>query len=367
MTLLIRILMYGVRYMKGCVKIFITIILTIFILGVLITVHELGHYSAARIFKVSIREFAIGMGPKILRRTSKKTGIVYALRLFPIGGFVNMVGEDETADVYDKGALSNKPVWQRMVITISGAIMNLILGILIMCVVIISTPTLGSTTVVKFNEDIALSYESGMMAGDEIYKIKDSRVHIASELVYEIMRNGTEPVEVTVIRDDQKIVLYDVNFPVVTSQGHEYGKVDFYVTSVPKNVFNVIKHSYYQSVSSMKMIWQSFFDLIGGKYGLEDMSGPIGVTTAVGEAKEAGGNNLLYLSAIITLNLGIFNILPLPALDGGRLIFQIVELIRKKPIKPEYEGYVHFAGIVLLMILMVVVAYQDILKLFGGS
>ena len=359
--------MYGVRYTKGCIEIFTTIILTILILGVLITVHEIGHYSAARIFKVTIREFAIGMGPKLFRWTSKKTGIAYCLRLLPIGGFVNMVGEDETADVTDQGAVSNKPVWQKMIITVSGAIMNLILGILIMCIVIISTPTLGSTTVVGFNEEIALSPESGLTAGDEIYKIKDSRVHIASELVYEIMRNGTEPVDVTVIRDGQKIVLYNVNFPVITSQGHEYGKVDFYVSTVTKNVLTIIKHSYYQSVSSMKMIWQSFYDLVRGKYGLEDMSGPVGVTTAVGEAKDAGGNNLLYLCAIITLNLGIFNLLPLPALDGGRLIFQIVELIRRKPIKPEYEGYVHFAGIVLLMILMVVVAYQDILKLFGGS
>jgi Predicted membrane-associated Zn-dependent proteases 1 len=357
--------MYGARYTKGCVKILTTIILTVLILGVLITVHELGHYSAARIFKVSIREFAIGMGPKILRRTSKKTGIVYSLRLFPIGGFVNMVGEDESADVNDQGALSNKPVWQRMIITVSGAVMNLVLGILIMSIVILSTPTLGSTTIIKFNEETAVSSESGLMVGDEIYKIKNSRVHIANELVYEIMRNGTEPVEVTVIRNGQKIVVYDVNFPVISSQGHDYGKVDFYVNSVPKNFITVITHSYFQSISSMKMIWQSFSDLIGGKYGLEDMSGPVGVTTAVGEAKEAGGNNLLYLSAIITLNLGIFNLLPLPALDGGRLIFQIIELIRRKPIKPEYEGYVHFAGIVLLMMLMLVVTYQDIIKLFG--
>jgi len=347
-------------------EIIVTIILTILILGILITVHELGHYTAARIFKVTIREFAIGMGPKILKWKSKKTNIQYALRLFPIGGFVNMVGEDESADVNDQGAVSNKPVWQRMIITVAGAIMNLVLGILIMAVVIISTPNLGSTTIVKFIDEAPLTAEAGLMVGDEIYKIKNARVHIANDLVYEIMRNGTEPVDVTVIRDGQKIVVFNVQFPVINSQGRDYGKVDFYVSGVQKNIGNVLKHSYYQSVSSMKMIWQSFYDLIRGKYGLEDMSGPVGVTTAIGEAKEAGSANLLYLCAMITLNLGIFNLLPLPALDGGRLIFQIVELIRGKPVKPEYEGYVHFVGIVLLMLLMVAVTYQDIIKLFAS-
>lgn len=356
--------MYAVGYTKGVFKIIVTILLTILILGVLITIHELGHYTAARIFKVTIREFAIGMGPKILQYTSKKTAIKYTLRLFPIGGFVNMVGEDETADVNDPGALPNKPVWQRMIITVSGAIMNLILGILIMAVVVISTPNLGSTTIVKFNNENAISAESGLMVGDEIYKIKDARVHIANDLVYEIMYNGATPIDVTVIRDGQKIKLLNVTFPTTVSQGRTYGTVDFRVSGVAKTPLNIIKHSYYQSISSMKMIWQSLFDLVGGEYGLEDMSGPIGVTTAIGEAKKAGSSNLLYLCAIITLNLGIFNLLPLPALDGGRLIFQIIELIRGKPIKPEYEGYVHFVGIVLLMLLTVVVAYQDIVKLF---
>lgn len=275
-----------------------------------------------------------------------------------------MVGEDEEADLSDIGALSNKPVWQRMIITVAGATMNIVLGIIIMSIIVMMTPNLGSTTIVKFNEEVATSYESGLAVGDEIYKIKNTRVHIANDLVYEIMRNGTQPVDVTVIRDGHKIKLLNVEFPTIISQGHEFGTVDFYVKGVTKTPFTIIKHSYYQSLSSMKMIWQSIYDLISGKYGLKDMSGPIGVTTAVGEAKEAGGNNLLYLCAIITLNLGIFNLLPIPALDGGRLIFQIIELIRGKKIKSEYEGYVHFVGIVLLMILMVVVAYQDIIKLF---
>lgn len=363
---MLQTIIYAVKYMKEVINIIGTIILTIIILGVLITIHEVGHYSAARIFKVSIREFAIGMGPKILRWTSKKTGINYSLRLLPIGGFVNMVGEDETADINDSGALPNKPVWQRMIITVSGAILNLVLGVLIMFVVVIMTPNLGSTTIIKFNEETAISSDYGLMVGDEIYKINNSRVHIANDLVYEVMRSGVEPVDITVIRNGQKIILMDVVFPTVSSKGHLFGTVDFYVSGVPKNIINIIKHSYYQSISSMKMIWQSFYDLINGKYGVEDMSGPIGVTIAIDEAKKGGNSNLLYLCSMITLNLGIFNLLPLPALDGGRLIFQIVELIRGKPIKPEYEGYVHFAGIVLLMLLMVAVTYQDIMKLFAG-
>ena len=339
------------------------ILLTILTLSLLILIHELGHFLTARAFGVAIKEFSIGMGPKILSKTSKKSGIAFSLRLFPIGGFVAMVGEDEESD--DENALNNKPVWQRMVITAAGATMNLLLGIILMAVVVTMSPAIGGTTVLRFTEENALSEQSGLKIGDEIVEVDGAKVHIASELAYEIMRNGTEPLDLKVRRDGELLVLKDVKFPTMVSDGIEFGMTDFVVLAIEKNVGNVIKQSFFRSVSTVKMIWQSLIDLVTGRYGLDQMSGPIGVTTAVSEAASASAIDFLYLVVVITVNLGIFNLLPLPALDGGRLLFQLIELIRRKPIKPELEGYVHFAGILLLMLLMIVVSLNDIIKLFA--
>ena len=329
----------------------------------MILVHELGHFLTARLFNTTVNEFAIGMGPKLISKRSKKSGILYSVRAFPIGGFVSMVGEDEESD--DVNALNRKPVWQRMVITVAGAAMNLIIGFILMTVVVITSTSIGGTTILRFAEDNALSEQSGLMIGDEIVKVGDTRVHIASELAYEIMRNGVEPLDITVRRDGEIVEIKDVQFPTIIEQGIQFGMTDFIVLAEEKTFGNVIEQSFYRSISTVKMIWQSLLDLVTGRYGLEQMSGPVGVTAVVSEAAKSSFTDYLYLVVVITINLGIFNLLPLPALDGGRLIFQIVELIRRRPVKPEFEGYVHFIGIVLLMLLMVVITFKDVMKLFG--
>ena len=303
------------------------------------------------------------MGPKLISKRSKKSGILYSVRAFPIGGFVSMVGEDEESD--DVNALNRKPVWQRMVITVAGAAMNLIIGFILMTIVVITSTSIGGTTILRFAEDNALSEQSGLMIGDEIIKVDDTRVHIASELAYEIMRNGVEPLDITVRRDGELVEIKDVQFPTIIEQGIQFGMTDFIVLAEEKTVGNVIEQSFYRSVSTVKMIWQSLLDLVTGRYGLEQMSGPVGVTAVVSEAAKSSFTDYLYLVVVITINLGIFNLLPLPALDGGRLIFQIIELIRRRPVKPEFEGYVHFIGIVLLMLLMVVITFKDVMNLFG--
>ena len=329
----------------------------------MILVHELGHFLTARLFNTTVNEFAIGMGPKLISKRSKKSGIVYSVRAFPIGGFVSMVGEDEESD--DVNALNRKPVWQRMVITVAGAAMNLIIGFILMTVVVITSTSIGGTTILRFAEDNALSEQSGLMIGDEIVKVGDTRVHIASELAYEIMRNGVEPLDITVRRDGEIVEIKDVQFPTIIEQGIQFGMTDFIVLAEEKTFANVIEQSFYRSISTVKMIWQSLIDLITGRYGLEQMSGPVGITAVVSEVAKSSFTDYLYLVVVITINLGIFNLLPLPALDGGRLIFQIIELIRRRPVKPEFEGYVHFIGIVLLMLLMVVITFKDVMNLFG--
>lgn len=314
-------------------------------------------------FEITIKEFAIGMGPKLWSKKSRKSGIIYSVRALPIGGFVSMAGEDEESE--DENALNKKPVWQRMVITAAGAVMNLLIGFILMLIVVLGTQNIGGTTVLRFTEDNALSEQSGLQIGDEVIKVDGARVHIASELAYEIMRNGTEPIDLTVRRNGETLVLTDVRFPTIVSDGIEFGMTDFYVLAEVKTVGTVLEQTFFRSISTVKMIWQSLIDLVTGRYGLEQMSGPVGVTSAVSEAAKSGFTDYLYLVVVITMNLGIFNLLPLPALDGGRLLFQIVELVRRKPINPELEGYVHFVGIVLLMILMVVITFEDVIKLIN--
>ena len=338
------------------------ILLAILLFGFLIFIHEGGHYLFARIFKVSINEFAIGMGPKLIKWTSKKTGILYSIRAFPIGGFVSMVGEDEQSD--DPNAFNKKPVWQRFIITAAGATVNILAGVLVMTILVFSAPDqLGSTVIADFTEN-AVSNTQGLQVGDRVVKVGDHSVHIADELLYEVMRLGIEPIDLTVIRDGEKMVIEDVEFPEVSSQGVAFGANDFYVYADRPTFTNLIKHSFFRTTYTVQMIWESLYDLVSGRYGVEAVSGPVGVTQALTEAADTGAYNFTHLAVVISMNLGIMNLLPLPALDGGRIVFLLIEAIRRKPLKPEIEGYINFAGLALLMLLMILICAKDIIGLF---
>lgn len=338
-----------------------TVVIAILIFGFLIFIHELGHYLTARMFGVGINEFALGMGPKILSRTSKKTGTVYSLRLLPIGGYVSMVGEDE--DSSDENALNNKPVWQRMIIVAAGAFMNVLVGVLTVLIIVSSNKLNATNIVSRFGEN-ANSEQCGLKVNDEIIKVGRQKVHTGRDMLEAIMFEGAEPVDITVIRDGQKIVLEDVVFGQITESGMVFGQIDFGVYGEGRSLKSIIKHTYYYSKSTVSIIWKSLIYLVTGKVGVEQMSGPIGVTSAIGDAAKMGIKNLLDMCALLALNLGIFNMLPFPALDGGRFVFMLYELIFRKPIKREIEGYIHFAGLCLLMLLMVFVGFNDIKNLF---
>ena len=314
---------------------------------------------------MTVKEFAIGMGPKILTKKSKKTGIAYSLRLFPIGGFVAMEGEDSDSD--DKNAFSNKPVWQRIIITAAGAFMNIVIGMLVMGILVASDgEALPSTTVAEFSyNDAGVCYaeSAGLRLDDRITAINGTPVRIGNEMIYEIMRKGVSPLTVTVIRDGEKTVIDNVSFPTEEEDGVVFGTIDFKVYAEERTVGTVLKHAVFRSFSTIKMIWESLIDLVTGRYGIDAVSGPVGVTEALGEAAKSGIADLVYLSVVISMNLGVVNLLPLPALDGGRLLFQLVEIIRGKPVKKEIEGYIHFAGLVLLLILSALIAVKDIIGL----
>ncbi len=337
------------------------ILVAILIFGFLIFIHELGHYLFARKFNVEIEEFSIGMGPKIFSRVSKKTGILYSLRLLPIGGYVSMNGEDSESE--SENAFGNKPVWQRIIITAAGGVINIVVGILAMCIFVACSPQLGSTVVADFDDD-ALSVQYGLEVNDQIIKVNGTRVYSSTELLYEIMHDGTEPLDLTVIRNGEKIVLNDVKFGTEDTEGIVIGSPDFMVYGLEKNFKNVAQQSFGYSGLAIRQVWESLFDLVTGKYGINEVSGPVGTTEVIGEAAKQGFIYVIYLGALISVNLGILNLLPVPALDGGRIVFLIIEGIRKKKLPNNIEAKIHYVGIILLMLLMLIVTCKDVVNLF---
>lgn len=338
------------------------ILIALLVFGALIFIHEFGHFIAARLSGVAVKEFAIGMGPKIFSWSSKKYDTEYALRLLPIGGYVSMLGEDEASD--SVAAFCNKSVWKRMAIIVAGPAMNIILGFVLMLVLVVGQQNLISTTVARF-DDGAISSE-WINEGDEIVKVGRVRVFTFQDVIYEIMHQGNEPVDITVIRDGKRTVLDDVSFPVVTEQGVDFGQYDFVPYLDKATPLNYLKHAFFRSLSTVKMVFDSITDLLSGRYGIEAVSGPVGVTEVIVDAAETGFFTLLYVVIVISINLGVFNLIPFPALDGGRLLIYVIELFRGKPMKKEVEGYINFAGLMILFGFMAFVIVKDVFGLFGG-
>ena len=344
-------------------------LIAILAFGLLIFIHEMGHYLTARLFRVKIYEFSIGMGPKLLTYTSKKTDIKYSLGMFPFGGYVSMAGEDEESD--DPNALPNKAAWKRFIIVAAGAAMNLLLGMALMLSVVVATPVLPSNTIQQFPADewyekneFVSSATYGLQAGDTIVAINGTRVHTGYDMSYEIVHDGAGECAVTVLRGGKELTL-TVRFPSSVEQGVGYGIADFYVQPAEKSVGNVLRHTVSRTTTTVKMIWESLIDLFAGKYGMEAVSGPVGVAGVIADTAATSVWDTVMLIAVISINLGLVNIFPLPALDGGRLVFILIEMIARRPVPAKYEGIVHFIGFILLMGLMVLVLFKDIFSLFS--
>ncbi len=376
------------------------LLLTLLLLSIMVVIHEFGHFLFARLFKVTVYEFSIGMGPAIFTTAKKKKKAksdsmigdtfhstdneigaknntspevdypedgktVFSIRAFPIGGYVRMAGEDEASS--DVNAFCNKAVWQRFLITVAGPVMNILLGVLCMFSMVgidcIQDGYLASNVVGQFYEE-SISDQSGLMVGDKIIKIDGVYVHTGQEVVYEILNNGYEPIDIVVIRNGERVLLEKVEFPTEETAGTKIGNRDFYVLKEDISFLSVVKHSIFRSVSSVKIIVDGIKDLLLGRYGAEAVSGPIGMAGAVGDAAKVGPYSLLNLFALITINLGVFNLLPLPALDGGRIIFLLIEMIFRKPAKKEVEGMVNTVGLLVLLALMLFITFKDIINLF---
>ena len=271
-----------------------------------------------------------------------------------------MAGEDGESD--DERALQKKPVWQRIVIISAGAVMNLLLGVILSFIMVVSSPVIGGNVVAQFDEN-AVSDDFGLMVGDKICSIDGADTVISTQVVYEIGRCTNGPVDIKVQRDGKYVEIKDVVFGQKTDSGVVFGVCDFKIAAEEKSVPNILKHTWHTSVLSVKMVWQSLIDLISGKYTMEAVSGPVGITGTMTEVAKESTVSLIYLSSIIAINLGICNLLPVPALDGGRLVFQFIELIFSRPVNRKIEAYIHTAGIAVLLLLMVIITFKDIVTL----
>ena len=352
----------------------LTVILSLLVFEFLIFIHEFGHYITARIFKVTITEFSLGFGPELVSYESKKTGIKYKLAMFPLGGFVAMVGEDEDSD--DPNAFNKKPAWQRFIITAAGATVNILAGFLAM-IIIVSCIKIGNTTYgAPMDDELlhSLGYEevndeyrsnySDLQKGDQIVRVNGKKVRIYDELSYQIMRYGNEEIDLTVIRDGEEIVIEDVRFPTVEQQGQTFGIIDFKIMGyVEKGFFKVFSLSVRKAALVMRMCWESIIDLITGRYTVEAVSGPVGISAAIGDAASAGFLSLLNITVLISMNLGFMNLVPFPALDGGRLVTIFIEMVTRKKLPAKIEGMINGVGLIILFALMILILFKDVIAL----
>ncbi len=324
----------------------------------MIFIHEFGHFIAAKLMGVRVNEFAIGFGPTLLKKQGKET--LYALRAVPFGGFCAMEGESEES--HDDKAFCNKKAWRRFVIVIAGAFMNLVFGFILVMIILAPHDRYASTKIAVFEEN-AVSQQSGLMVGDEIIKVDGRRVLTSTDLGYCFSTLDSDVLKMTVKRDGNVKDL-DVKFDTAVENGFRYVKMDFKVAPIEKTFGSYLSQSVKTTVSYAKTVWFSLVDLLTGKFGISAVSGPVGVTAVIGDAAKSGILDLLPIIALITINLGVFNLLPIPALDGGRAFFLLIEMIIRRPIPQKFESMVHAVGLVILLGFIALVTIKDIFGLF---
>lgn len=348
------------------------IVIALLIFGLIVTVHEFGHFICAKLSGIKVLEFSVGMGPKIVQKQKGET--MYSLRLLPVGGYCAMEGEDSSGD--DPRSFRNAKLWKRIVVLAAGAGMNFILGFISIVVMVCMMTDIPTTQISGFagmvNDDgskvyYSDSYKTGLRHDDIIVKVDKTPIFSVLDLNFMLMLDPADTDhDLVVKRDGKKIKLDNVNFH--NSQTGD--KMDFGLVYLDKNIGNVVRYSGQTFASMSHVVGLSLKYLFTGKVSKDEVSGPVGVVTTINETTqqaESTGDaifNLFYMLSLITINVGIFNLLPIPGLDGGRLLFCFIELIRRKPIKPEHEGYVHLAGMILLFGIMIFATFNDIMRLF---
>ena len=349
-------------------SIIINILLFVLILGIIVFVHEFGHFILAKWNGVYVYEFALGMGPKIWG--FKKGETEYNLRAIPIGGFCQLAGEDLDTDddkkIPKNKRLQNKKPWQRFLIMLFGPMNNFILAVLL--IFLIALIWGGSTmnpVLYKVEKDTA-SYDAGLRSKDKIISINGNKVETSDDVTLYLAVASTSKKNTIVVERDSKKYTFKVKPRKVKEDGKESYKYGIQMKQTKKKGFvNAIVYTFNKTKSIFKQMFVTLAYLFTGRVRLSQLSGPVGIYSIVGEQRSAGLASLIYLTAFLSINVGVINLLPIPAFDGGHILFIIIEKLKGSPVKPELENKIHSIFLILLLGLMVIITFNDILRLFN--
>ena len=392
----------------------VTFIAAVFVFSAVIAIHEFGHFMVAKLCGVQVNEFSIGMGPVLCKRVRK--GTQYSIRALPVGGFVALEGEESpeskqaeersNPSAADGGSspsrgaktdagkpdlpplsgevaeptgsdgevspsgipLNEAPVWQRALIMLAGAGMNFVLGFVVMAILITAQSEPITSKVLYQVEENALCGQTGLQAGDKILAVNGRRCFVANDILYELMRTEDYTADFTVLRDGKKVELPGVQFDTwQDDRGETHMSLGFTVYGIKKTPLNVLKEAGNSVLYYGRIIFASLSDLLRGRESINDLSGPVGIVTAIGQAASYGWQDLLELLALITVNLGILNLLPFPALDGGKVVFLVIEGVTGHAVPEKLQSMLTLATFGLLFGLMIFATYNDILRLITGT
>ena len=348
------------------------ILAAILVFGVLIAVHELGHFMAAKACGVRVNEFSIGMGPALWKKQKGETQ--YSLRLFPVGGFCAMEGEEEDSD--DPTALNNQGFWAKLLIFAAGAAMNFIAGLLIILVLYADAQAFYVPVVAGFADGCPLESADGLQEGDRLLRIDGEKVYVYSDISLLMGLNKTGAFDLQIERNGEVITLRDFTMErreYTDQNGKAYTGYGLYFGAEEATLGRKLSYSWNNAMDFARLVRLSLQMLVTGQAGVKDLSGPVGIVstmTQVGEqaaTTRAAVENIAYLAALIAVNLAVMNLLPLPALDGGKIFFLVINAVSmqlfKKQIPAKYENYIYFAGLILLLALMAVITFSDVWKL----
>ena len=365
----------------------ITILAALLVFSAVIAIHEFGHFTVAKLCGIQVNEFSIGMGPVLWKKNHK--GTQYSLRALPVGGFVALEGEEspesqqaeavhtvqeqpapETeASVQPTGIpLNEAPVWQRALVMVAGAVMNFVLGFVVLVFLIAAQNEPITSKTIYAIQDGALCGQTGLQAGDKVLAVNGRRCFVANDILYELVRTRSYSADFTVLRDGQKVQLPGVQFDTwQDEQGETHMSIGFSVYGLEKTPGNVLREASNSVLYYGRIVFTSLVDLVRGRESINNLSGPVGIVSAIGQAASYGWQDLLELLALITVNLGILNLLPFPALDGGKVVFLVIEGVTGHAVPEKLQSVLTLATFGLLFGLMLFATYNDILRLITGT
>ncbi len=378
-------------------SVIITFVAAVLIFGAVIAIHEFGHFSAAKLSGIQVNEYSIGMGPALFKKIVG--GTQYTLRLLPIGGYVAMEGEgspesnaaqrerdaaDEDGEEEEEDQLDawnpippdkrtgmpfpEAAIWKRAIVMAAGPLMNFVLGFVVLLGLIALRSDPIASRVIYSIADGALCGQTGLQAGDEIVAVNGRRCFIANDILYELVRTQNTQADFTVRRDGKLVQLPGVRFDSYTDEnGNARMNIGFTVYALEKTPANVLKETVNSELYYGRIIFTSLVDLLRGRESINNLSGPVGIVSAIGQAASYGLTDLLELLVLITVNLGVLNLLPIPALDGGRLVFLAVEAVIRRPVSQRLQESLTLATFILLFGLMIFATYNDVLRLITGA